>query len=396
MKQNIDELLNKGVEEVIVKDDFKKKLLCGKKLRIKHGIDPTTTDLHLGYAVVYHKLREFQEAGHKIVFLIGDFTARFGDPTDKEKTRQMKDARETKAMAKNYIEQVGKILDLKKTEIRYNSEWYDKMSASDLLNLISKFTVSRLLERDMFTKRMKEGKEIFAHEIIYPILQGYDSVMLKADVALMGTDQKFNELQARKLQEEAGQVPQDIMTVPLLIGLDGKIKMSQSLGNYIGLAEDANTQFGKIMSIPDNLILHYAELAARYDKEKLIKLEKVIKENPREAKVEVAKSIVELYHKGESKNAEANFNRIFKLKEIPENVSTFEINKKKIKDNIKLSDLLVETGMVSSKSQAKRLIDQGGVKVDKAKITDTESQLRVHDGMILQAGKLNFKKIIVK
>lgn len=394
MKKNeIENLLTKGVEEIVVKKDLEKKLKSGMKLRIKHGVDPTSPDLHIGYAVVYHKLREFQELGHKIVFLIGDFTARFGDPTDKDKSRTLRDAKTVRDMASKYIEQVGKILDLEKTEIRYNSEWYDKMSAEELIKLVSNFTVARLLERDMFSKRIKEGKEIQAHEIMYPILQGYDSVMLKSDLTIIGTDQKFNELQGRKLQEEAGQRPQDIMSVPMLVGTDGKIKMSQSLGNYISLNDTPNEMFGKVMSIPDDVVLHYAELASRMDKKDIDKIKNMMKDNPRDAKVEVAKALVELYYKGKGSEAEAEFNRIFKDKQDPFDMPEVEL---KIRKDIKLVDILHELKLVGSKSEARRLIEQGGVKIDKAKISSIEEKIKFHDGMVIQVGKHKFVKIKTK
>lgn len=389
MKNNIHDLLNKGVEEIIVAQDLKKKLSSGKKLRIKHGVDPTSKDLTIGHAVSYHKLREFQEAGHKIIFLIGDYTARFGDPTDKEKSRTMREASKVKEMAKNYIQQVGKILDIKKTEIRYNSEWYDKMSAEELLKIMNHFTVARLLERDMFDKRIKEGKEIQLNEIVYPVLQGYDSVMLKSDLTIIGTDQKFNELMGRKLQEIYGQKPQSIVSVPILSGTDGKVKMSQSLGNYIGITEDAKSQFGKVMSIPDGAILHYAELAGRMDKDEINKVNKLMGKNPKDAKVYVAKKIVELYHPGESSMAEVEFNRIFKDKQIPDEMPEIKVGQK----NVLLVDFLFDQKLVSSKSEARRLVAQGGVRIDGAKIGETNEMIGFHDDMIIQLGKRKFYKI---
>ncbi len=391
--QDIEKLLSSGVEEIVVKKDLVKKLQSGNKLRIKHGVDPTSPDLHIGYAVVYHKLREFQDAGHKIVFLIGDFTARFGDPTDKEKSRTLRDAKIVRNLSKKYLEQVGKILDLKKTEIRYNSEWYDKMSAEELIKLISSFTIARLLERDMFAKRMKENKEIQAHEIIYPILQGWDSVMLKSDLTVIGTDQKFNELQGRRLQEEVGQKPQDILSVPILVGIDGKIKMSQSIGNYISLNDSPNEMFGKVMSIPDDVILHYAELASRMDKDEIDKIKKMVKSDPRDAKARVAKALVELYYNGKGAEAEAEFNRIFKDKENPFDMPEIEL---KIKTVVKLVDILHELKLVNSRSEARRLIEQGGIKIDKVKISSIDEKLKFHDGMVIQLGRHKFVKIKMK
>jgi tyrosyl-tRNA synthetase len=388
----IDELFKKGVEEVIVGDSLKKKLLSGKKLRIKHGVDPTTSNLSLGHAVCYHKLKEFQELGHKIVFLIGDFTARFGDP-DKETARQMRKAEEVKQMAKNYIEQVGKVLDLRKTEIVYNSTWYEKMSAEELLKLISKFTIARLLERDMFVQRLKKNKEIQAHEIVYPVLQGYDSVMIESDLTVIGTDQKFNELQGRKLQEEVGQKPQDILTVPILVGTDGKQKMSQSLGNDISLNDDYKQMFGKVMSIPDDAIINYAELAGRMSLLELEKIKKLVKNDPREAKIIVGRAIVDIYYPGKGTMAEAEFNRIFKDKQIPFDIPWVKLSGK---NQIGLVDILLKVKLVNSKSEAKRLIEQGGIKIDKVQIRNINSTIQIHDGMIIQSGKRKYVKIILK
>ncbi len=251
----IKEVLTRGVEEVIVRESLEKKLKSGKVLRIKHGVDPTTSDLHIGHAVSYEKLRLLQEMGHKIVFLIGDFTARFGDPTEKLEARTLRKKEEIKDLSQNYIKQISVFLDIKKTEIRRNSQWYDKMSAGELLRLMSHFSTQRMLERDMFEERKKKGLEIVLHEPVYPVLQGYDSVMLKSDLTVNGTDGIFNELQGRKLQKDFGQAPQDIIATSILVGTDGKQKMSQSLGNFIGITEKPNEQYGKVMSIPDHIFL---------------------------------------------------------------------------------------------------------------------------------------------
>ncbi|EKD56708.1 MAG: hypothetical protein ACD_58C00118G0007 [uncultured bacterium] len=395
MNKKFDVLLTRGVEEIIGKDELIKKLESGKKLRVKHGVDPTTPDLHIGYSVVYHKLREFQELGHKIVFLIGDFTGTFGDPTDKLKSRQLRDEKEVKNLAKNYLDQVGKILDLKKIEIRYNSEWYDKMSAKDLLNLMLHFTTDRMLERDMFQERKKKNLEIGYHEPVYPMLQGYDSVILKSDVTICGTDQKFNELQGRKLQKEEGQEPQAIMSVPILVGTDGEQKMSQSLGNYIGISELASVQFGKIMSIPDKLIPNYFELAARVAGKELEQIKKNAK-NPtkcRDLKAELAREIVSFYHGVEAANvAEEDFNRVFRDKKDPIDIPEIKITNPKCED---LPQMLVELKLAPSKSEARRLIEQGGVRIDKAQITDPKADVCFHNGMVLQVGKFKFVKIVL-
>ena len=386
-------LLKRGTEEIIDESKLISKLSSKKKLRIKHGIDPTSPDIHLGYAVIYQKLREFQELGHKIVFLIGDFTGRFGDPTDKLKSRRMRDAKEVKDLSKNYLKQVGKILDLKKTEIRYNSEWYDKMRLEEFLHLMSLFTEMRLLERDMFQNRIKEGLDIGAHEVVYPILQGYDSVMLKSDLTICGRDQKFNELQGRKLQEIFGQDPQAIMTVPILLGTDGKNKMSQSLSNYIGISESPSTIYGKIMSIPDDLIPHYFELAARITGKELEKIKSNCK-NPkkrRDLKAELARTIVSIYNSSENAVvAEEEFNRVFRDKSYPIDMPDINIKNPRCED---ISQLLYDLKLVSSKSEARRLIEQGGVKIDRAVIRDWKADICFHDKMVLQVGKFKFVRI---
>lgn len=388
----IKELLTLGVEEVLVEKDLEKKLKSGKVLRVKHGVDPTSKDLHLGYGVVYHKLREFQDLGHKIVFLIGGFTGRFGDPTDKNKGRNLREAREVKKNAKDYLKQLSKILDVDKVELRDNSEWYDKWSFEDGLKLLSKFTVARMLERDMFQERIKKGREINFHEPVYPMLQGWDSVELKSDLTVIGIDQKFNELQARILQQDQGQVPQDLVSVPLLVGTDGQQKMSQSLGNYINLNERPSEQFGKIMSIPDKLILSYFELAARYRLEELDRVKKELKQgrNPKELKVELGKAIVAIYHSSSAADKAAQeFSKVFSQKEIPTEIKQIKLEKVKYL----LPDLLTECGLVDSKSEARRLTEQGGIRINNSKITNWSEQLDIKKGDIIQVGKRKFLKI---
>jgi len=383
--QKIEEVLTRGVEKVIKKEDLLKRLKSGKKLRVKHGIDPTTKDLHLGHSVVYLKLKELQDLGHKIVFLIGDFTGRFGDPSEKLKTRTLRSKKEVRDLAKNYLRQVGKILDFKKIEIRYNGEWYDKMKADELLILMSNFTHARMIERDMFQKRIEKGLDIGFHEPVYPLLQAYDSVMLKSDLTVCGIDQLFNELKARELQEKFGQKGQDIIATKILIGLDGKKKMSQSLGNYVGVEEKPTEQFGKIMSIPDSLVLNYFESATRIS---LTEIKKI--KNPRELKARLAREIVTMYHsKKAAQEAEKEFKRIFKEKKLPTKILGIKINRKKIN----ILDLLVKTKLVSSKSEAKRLVLQKGVKIDKKVQKDWKAIIEIKKGLIIQVGKRRFAKI---
>jgi tyrosyl-tRNA synthetase len=386
----VDSVLSRGVQEVVVDKDLRKKLLSGKQLRVKHGVDPTSKDLTLGHAVVYEKMRQLQEMGHKIVFLIGSFTARFGDPTDKAKARDMRDKKEVLEMGKNYVKQLSKILDIKKVEIRYNGEWYDKFSGEDMLRLMSKFTIARMLERDMFKKRIKDEKEIYYHEPVYPILQGYDSVELKSDVTVIGSDQKFNELQARPLQEDAKQVPQDLIIMPLLVGTDGVKKMSQSLGNYIGIADPANEQFGKIMSIPDTLIYNYFESCTRVPEDELAEVEQLLKSdiNPRDIKIRLAKEIVTIYHSAkEADKAAEEFANVFSNKQKPTDMA-----KKSFTKGLNTLDLLVELGMVKSKGEARRLVEQNGVKVNDSTI-ETWEKNDFKSGDIIQVGKRKFVEL---
>ena len=383
--RRIEEFLERGVSEIVKKESLKKKLESGARLRIKHGVDPTTKDLHLGHSAVYLKMRDLQEMGHKIIFLIGDFTGRFGDPTQKLVARQLRPKKEVRDMAKNYLRQAGKIIDLKKAEVRHNSEWYDKMSLEDLLKLMSKFTIHRMLERDMFQKRIEQKKEIRFQEPVYPLLQGYDSVVLKADVAICGNDQLFNEIKGRELQEEFDQEPQDVIAMKMLVGLDGKEKMSQSLGNDIKIEDPPEEQYGKIMSIPDILIKEYFELATR------VPLKDVEKGSPRDLKAQLARTIVEMYHgKSQAEKAEDNFNKVFRDRQNPENIPEVRVSEKKLP----LLDLLMKTGLVSSKSEAKRLIEQKGVKINKKTQDDWDKEVETKKGMVIQVGKRRFVRII--
>ena len=392
----ITDLLTRGVSEIVVKEHFEQLLKSGKKLRVKHGVDPTTSDLHLGYSVIYRKLKKFQELGHTVVFLIGSFTARFGDPTDKSQARTMRTKKEVEAVAKDYIKQLSKILDIKKLEVVYNGDWFDKMSAEDLLHLMSEFTVARMLERDMFQQRIKEGSEIGLHEPVYPLLQGYDSVMIRSDLTVIGNDQKFNELQARPLQKARGQAPQDVMIMPLLVGTDGKRKMSQSLGNYIGLTEPPSEQFGKIMSLPDEQIVTYFELTTEIPLTEIEKMRAEMRRgaNPKEYKMRLGREIVSLYH-GEkaAREAEQNFISMFQKKELP---SEIEVKKMRAGE-WSLADLLVESGLADSKNEARRLIEQGGVRVNEKKIAETSAKIEIRkNSTLIQGGKRRFMKIIGK
>ena len=392
--QRIKELLNRGVAEIIERSHLEKKLRSGKRLRVKLGIDPTAPYLHLGHSIVLRKLRQFQELGHQIVFLIGDFTAQIGDPSARLNKRRPLTPEEVKKNMATYKAQAGKILDIKKVEIRYNSEWYKKKDSSFFLDLTSRFTFARLIERDDFQERIKKNIEITMLELIYPILQGYDSVVLKADVEIGGTDQKFNLLFARRVQKKYGQIPEDIITVPLLIGTDGVRKMSQSFGNYIKLTENPNSMFGQIMSIPDTLIWHYFELLTNLPKREIKTLKEKVEHfqiTPKDAKSRLAKEIVAFYYgKKQASRAEKEFERVFKKGELPTEISKVKVFKKPFN----ILDLLLKTKLALSKSEAKRLVLQGGVKIDGLVQKDWKKTIKVKKGMIIQVGKRRFVKVI--
>ncbi|PIR40145.1 MAG: tyrosine--tRNA ligase [Candidatus Zambryskibacteria bacterium CG10_big_fil_rev_8_21_14_0_10_34_34] len=358
-ENKIDEVLTRGVEEVIVKEHLKERFCSGEKLRIKLGIDPTASDLHLGHAVPLRKLKQFQDLGHQIIFLIGDFTAKIGDPSGRDDARKVLSEKEVEENMKNYQKQAGKILDMKKVEIRYNSEWYKNLGYNFLFELTSKFTIARILERDDFKKRIKDDIDISMLEILYPLLQGYDSVALDADVEIGGTDQKFNLLMGRKVQRRYGKPEQDILTVPLLEGLDGVNKMSKSLNNYIGINEDSDNMFGKTMSISDSLVRKYFRLLTDLQEDEIDGMRKKVGMdfNPKNIKIKLAKEIVKMYHgEKEAKKAQENFERTFSKREFPEDAKVLKVLK-----TDKLIDVLVDNKIVESKSEFRRLILAGAV-----------------------------------
>lgn len=388
-KEQIEEILHRGTEEAIDAKHLEKDLTSGATLRIKLGADPTAPDLHLGHAVVLRKLREFQKLGHTAVFLIGDYTALIGDPSGKSKTRPQLSAEEIERNAKTYFEQAGKILDLKKCVIRYNSEWFGEFSLADLIKLTSNFSEARILERDDFSKRLKEGVEIGAHEVLYPMMQAYDSVMINASVEIGGTDQRFNMLAGRDLQRKMGMPEQDVIMCPLLIGLDGEKKMSKSLGNYIALNDAPNDMYGKVMSIPDKLIIHYFELATELALDEIKKMEKDLKggKNPRDVKMRLAREIVAMYHSAkDAKKAEDNFIGVFQKKEKPEDIATHKIKGKS--ENI--LEVLVNSKLAPSKGEARRLIEQGGVKINDETVKDINFEVKKDS--LIQKGKRFFVK----
>ncbi|MCX6811938.1 MAG: tyrosine--tRNA ligase [Candidatus Berkelbacteria bacterium] len=389
-------ILKHNVVEIIDEKSLIKRLASGKKLRVKFGADPTSPDLHLGHIIALDKLRQFQEAGHIIIFLIGDYTARVGDPSGKSKTRPILSEEDIEKNAKTYFDQVGKILDIKKIEIRRNSEWYQKMTLAEVIKIASKFSLSRIVERDDFEKRIKTGSDVRYHEGLYPIMQAYDSVMLKADIEIGGTDQKFNLLAGRIIQRRMDQKPQDIITLPLLIGIDGKKKMSKSLGNYIGVSEDPNEMYGKVMSIRDEMVIDYFKLVTNLEDFEIEEFERDLKldENPKEIKERLAIEIVTRFHgKKAAEKARERFNLIFAKKLVPEEMPEVEWKLGTCND---LPQLLVDLKFVKSKSEAKRLVAGGGVKIDKTKIEDIEAPICIHDGMVIQVGKRKFLRIKAK
>ena len=376
--------IRRGTNEIISEEELKKKLSSGKKLRIKLGVDPTAPDLHLGHSVIINKLKVFQDLGHQIVFLIGDFTARIGDPSGRSATRPMMTEEQIMRNIKTYQDQVFKILDREKTEVVFNSKWLNALGIEGLLKLASKHTVAQMLVRDDFEKRFKADIPISIVEFMYPLLQAYDSVALQADVELGGNDQKFNLLLGRDMQRDAGQEPQVVITMPLLVGTDGVKKMSKSYNNYIALNDKPQDMFGKLMSISDELMMFYYELLTQEN------LDEIKQMHPKEAKMKLGSIIVERYWgKEAAETAKAEFNKIFANKDLPTEIEEYKCDK----DKIKLSELLFVSKMVSSKNEARRLIEQGGAKVDNEKVT-SDTEIEIKDGMILQAGKRKFKKII--
>lgn len=385
----ISRLLTHQVADVIVRDSLEKKLRSGRKLRIKLGADPSKPDLHIGHAVVLRKLREFQDLGHTVIFLIGDFTGLIGDPSGKSKTRPMLTAKELKENAKTYLKQVGKILDVKKGEIRFNSEWLGKLKAADFVSLCAQFTVARIIERDDFSKRLKENADVHMHELLYPMLQAYDSIALKADVELGATDQTFNLLTGRDLARRRGEPEQDVLTTPILVGTDGVQKMSKSLGNYIGLTDSADEMFGKTMSIPDSALPNWLELAADFSREEIDAEHAALKKggNPRDVKMRLAKRIVALYHGAKAgEQAAEHFVARFKKGEMPAEMPSW-----KMASPTKLYEAVAQAFGVSN-SQARRDIEGGGVKIDGAAVKDPNAEVR--RGTTLQKGKLHFVKIV--
>ena len=385
-------IIQRGTDEILPLDELKTKLEKNKPLRIKLGLDPTAPDLHLGHTVVINKLKQLQDLGHEIIFLIGDFTGMIGDPTGKNVTRKPLTKEEVIENAKSYEEQVFKILDKDKTKIAFNSEWMGKMSSSEMISLASKHTVARMLERDDFSKRYKSNQAISIHEFLYPLVQGFDSVALQADMELGGTDQKFNLLVGRDLQKQSGMEPQVILTMPLLEGLDGVQKMSKSLDNYIGIDETPDSMFGKIMSISDELMWRYLELLSFESPETLDSWKREVKdgENPRNIKFRLAEEIITRFHNNEqAKKAQQNFIDRFAKNQTPDEMEEFTFDQ-----GMKIANLLKDSNLVSSTSEAFRMIKQGAAKIDGEKINDKD--LIPNKGTsVYQVGKRKFARITI-
>jgi tyrosyl-tRNA synthetase len=393
-------LIRRGTFEIIPEDELVKKLERslkeGKPLNIKLGCDPSRPDLHIGHSVVLRKLAHFQSLGHLAILIIGDFTGMIGDPSGRNVTRPALSLEETRKHGISYFEQASKILEKDKTKIVYNSEWLGKMSFEDVIKLSSKYTVARMLERDDFTKRYKSGEPISMHEILYPLAQAMDSVAIKSDVELGGTDQKFNLLVGRDIQREFGMEAQVIITMPLIVGTDGVEKMSKSYNNYIGISESPKEIFGKTLSIPDSLICNYFELATNLSNNELLEIKAKLadpKTNPRDIKRQLAKALVSMYHSEEAaRNAEEEFDRIFVNKGTPDEIPEFKFGEKQ---EINILDLIILVNFAQSKGEAKRLVTQGGVTLDGEKIEDVQNSVLLKDGMILKVGKRKFIKLII-
>jgi tyrosyl-tRNA synthetase len=397
-KPDIDNLLKRGVAEIIVEEEMRQLLLSGKKLRLKEGFDPSFPDIHLGHMVALRKLRQFQELGHQIVLIVADWTAQIGDPSGMSVTRPMLTIEQVKANAETYMQQFFKIVDKQKTEIRWQSEWFGKFDLSDIIRLTSRFTVAQFLARDDFSARYNSGKPIALTELLYPLLQAYDSVAIEADVEFGGTDQKFNFLVGRELQSMMGQPPQQCFMVPLLVGTDGSQKMSKSLGNYIGVAEAPEQIYGKVMSVPDSLLMDYFELLTDVPDDELEGFKNDPTAHPMSLKKRLAREIIgQLYDDKAAAGAEGHFERTVQRKEVPEEieecrVSFRELCPPSVKVGIDLSRLLVATGQAKSRAEANRLIAQGAVSIDGEKVTD--NIIEIKSGCVIRAGKRRFARVI--
>ena len=391
------EILAQNVVDFHSPDELLEKLKEGRPLRIKYGADPSAPDLHLGHSVPIDKLRQFQDLGHTVVFIIGDFTGMIGDPSGKSKTRPMLTPEEVEANAKTYAEQLGKLLDVDKCEVRYNSEWFSKMSTAEFLAIASHYTVARMLERDDFAIRIKDEVPISMLELMYPLVQAYDSVAIEADVEIGGTDQLFNFLVARDIMRAYGQGPQCVMTWPLLVGLDGKEKMSKSLGNYVGITDEPNDMFGKLMSIPDSAMPQYYGLLLAKSDDEVAEMERGMSAgcvNPRHLKAELGRAIVQRYYDAETAQAASHeFDRVFADRQLPTDMPEVNVAGELEDGKIWIVRLVVAAGFAQTNGEARRLVRQGGVKLNDSVVSDEMEQVTVQDGDILQVGKRRFANL---
>jgi len=393
------DIISRGAIDLLPEDEFreriKKSIKANKPLRVKQGFDPTAPDIHLGHTVGIRKLKQFQELGHQIVLIIGDYTGLVGDPSGRSATRPQLTYDQVMENAETYQRQFFKILDRSKTEIHYNGEWFSKMNFKEIMELAARFTVARMLERDDFDKRYKSGSPISIHELFYPLMQAYDSVAIKADIEIGATEQKFNLLTGREIQQDYGVQPQLVLTLPVLVGVDGHQRMSKSTGNYIGIDESPGEMFGKIMSIPDNLIYSYFELATDVTLDRLAEIKGILEKgqtNPMELKKELGETIVSMYHSAdEAKDARIEFERVFSKGELPEGIPEFDA--RNYEGSIWIVKLLTDSKMAKSGGEARRLIRGGGVSVDGEKISDENYEFELKDGMLLKIGKRRFLKI---
>ena len=387
-------ILKRGASELIVEDELRDKLATGRPLRVKLGMDPTAPDLHLGHTVVINKLRQFQELGHHVQFLIGDFTGMIGDPSGKNVTRPPLSREQILKNAATYQDQVFKILDAKRTEVLFNSKWCDELGAAGMVKLAATYTVARMLERDDFAKRFRANQPIAVHEFLYPLMQGYDSVAMKSDVELGGTDQKFNLLVGRELQKHHGQPQQSILMMPLLEGTDGKEKMSKSLGNYVGISEPPETIFGKLMSISDDLMWRYIDLLSFEPAEAVERSKREVESglNPRDVKVRFAREIVARFHSGrDAERAQADFEARFRGGALPEDMP--EVTVSAGARPMAIAQVLKAAGLTASTSEALRMIEQGGIRIDGEKVSDKATQIPAGKTVVLQVGKRKFARV---
>ena len=394
--------IRRGTVEIVPEEELKQKIAqsirTGKPLKVKLGLDPSAPDIHVGHTVVLHKLRQFQELGHTVQLIIGDFTGRIGDPTGKSETRKQLSEEDVKRNAETYQQQIFKILNPQQTKVYYNSEWLGKLNFAEVLQLAAKVTVARMLERDDFTKRYTAGHPISIHEFFYPLMQGYDSVALESDIELGGTDQKFNLLMGRTLQKEYGKSTQVAIMLPLIEGLDGVQKMSKSLGNYIGIDEPPNEIYGKAMSVPDELMVKYFELATDLSDQELAELKEGLAGgtvHPRDAKMRLARTFVRMYHgEAAAEEAEQHFVTVFQQRALPDQIDEVELPRSELaEDGMKIFQLLVRLGLAASNGEARRSVTQGAVRINEVKISDPNGSVPVADGDIVQVGKRKFAKV---